>query len=95
MFGTVGILQLAGIPAVRAAYLGMGYPARTYRLTGAVELSAACFLAEPNVRPVGVAIAAGVNFIAVALLLKNRKYLLASPGMVVMAALPLVLLPVH
>jgi hypothetical protein len=58
----------------------MGYPAKAYRLIGAVELLAACLLAIPSIRPVGVAIASAVNFIAVALLLKNREYLLASPG---------------
>jgi hypothetical protein len=88
--GTLGIIQLAGVGAVRATYFRMGYPAKTFRLIGAVELLAACLLAIPNVRPLGVAIAAAVNFIAVALLLKNRKYLLASPGMVVLAALPFV-----
>lgn len=95
MFGTAGIIQLTGIAAVRNAYLGMGYPARAFRRIGAVELLAGCLLAIPSVRPVGVAIAAAVNFLAVALLLKNRKYLLASPGMMVMAALPFALLPVH
>ena len=86
VFGTVGIIQLAGIAAVRATYLRMGYPARAYRLIGAIELFAACLLAIPSIRPLGVAIAAAVNFIAIVLLLKNRNYLLASPGMVAMAA---------
>ena len=95
LFGTVGIIQLAGITAVRAAYLSMGYPARVYRLTGAVELLAACLLAVSGLQPLGVAVAAAVNFIVVALLLKNRKYLLAAPGVMVMAALPLVFLPVY
>jgi len=94
MFGTVGIMQLVGVGAIRATYLRMGYPAKAYRLIGAVELLAACLLAIPSVRPVGIAIAASVNFIAVVLLLKNRKYLLASPGMVAMAAMPFVFLPV-
>ena len=95
MFGTAGIIQLTGIASVRPRYLRMGYPARAFRLTGAVELLAASFLQYRAYALLGVAIAAAVNFIAVALLLKNRKYLLASPGMVVMAALPLALLPVH
>jgi DoxX-like family len=95
VFGTVGIIQLTGMPAVRAAYLSMGYPAQAYRLTGAVELLAACLLAISSTRPLGVAVAAVINFLAVALLLKNRKYLLASPGLVVMAALPLALLTVR
>ena len=95
VFGTAGIIQLAGAGAVRATYLRMGYPAKAYRLIGAVELLAACLLAIPSIRPVGVAIASAVNFIAVALLLKNREYLLASPGMAAMAAIPFVFLPVY
>ena len=95
MFGTVGLMQLVGVGAIRAIYLRMGYPAKAFRLIGAAELLAACLLAIPSVRPVGIAIAASVNFIAVVLLLKNRKYLLASPGMVAMAAMPFVFLPVY
>ena len=95
MFGTVGIMQLVGVGAIRATYLRMGYPAKAFRLIGAAELLAACLLAIPSVRPVGIAIAASVNFIAVVLLLKNRNYLLASPGMVAMAAMPFVFLPVY
>ena len=95
VFGSVGIVQFAGIGIVRRAYLRWGYPARIFRLTGGLELLAAILLAIPSLRPLGIAIAAAVNFIAVALLLKNRKYLLASPGIVAMAAMPLVFLPVY
>ena len=95
LLGTAGIIQLTGIAAVRATYLRMDYSARAYRLIGAVELLAACLLAVSGLRPLGVAVAAAVNFLAVALLLKNRKYLLAAPGMMVVAALPLVLLTAH
>jgi hypothetical protein len=95
MLGTVGIVQLTGIAAVRATYLRMDYPAKAYRLIGAVELLAACLIAVSGLRPLGVTVAAAVNFLAVALLLKNRKYLLAAPGLMVMAALPFVLLTVH
>ena len=95
MLGTAGIIQLTGIAAVRATYLRMDYSARAYRLIGAVELLAACLLAVSGLRPLGVAVAAAVNFLAVALLLKNRKYLLAAPGVMVMAALPFVLLTVR
>lgn len=93
-FGSAGIVQLAGLGGVRAAYLRMGYPARAFRLTGSLELLAACLLAVSSVRPLGVAVATAINFLAVVLLLKNRKYLFALPGMVVMTALPFVLLPV-
>ena len=92
-FGTVGIIQLSGIGVVRRAYLRWGYPARIFRLTGAMELLAAVLLASSSAHALGVALAAAVNFIAVVLLLKNRAYLLALPGMAVMAALPFTLVP--
>ena len=94
-FGIVGILQLAGIGVVRRAYRRWGYPAHVFRITGALELLAAILLATSGTRPAGVAIAAFVNFIAVCLLLKNRAYLLALPGLAVTAALPLALVTIH
>lgn len=94
-FGAVGIVQFAGFDFVRRAYLSWGYPARIFRLTGAMELLAAILLATSRVHVAGVLLAAAVNFIAIALLLKNRAYLLALPGMAVMAALPLTLIPTH
>lgn len=93
-FGIAGLVQLAGPEFVRRAYLRWNYPPRILRLTGTVELAAAMLLALGPARPLGVALGAGVNFIAVVLLLKNREWLLAVPGIVVTAALPLVLLPV-
>ena len=89
MFGIVGALQLAGIGVVRRSYRLWGYPSHVFRITGALELLAAVLLATSNARPVGIAVAAAVNFIAVVLLLKNRAYLLALPGLAVMVALPL------
>jgi hypothetical protein len=66
-----------------------------FRITGGLELLAAVLLASSNAHPAGVAIAAGVNFIAVVILLKNRAYLLALPGIAVAAALPLTLIPAY
>jgi hypothetical protein len=94
-FGVVGTIQLAGFDFVRRAYLRWGHPARIFRLTGAPELLAAILLATSRAHVAGVVLAAAVNFMAVALLLKNRAYLLALPGMAVMAALPLTLIPTH
>ena len=94
-FGIVGIVQFTGVRIVRRAYLRWGYPTRTFRLTGALELLAAILLAAPNTRSAGVALAAAVNFLAVVLLLKNRAYFLALPGLAVMTALPFALLSVR
>ena len=93
-FAVAGLVQVSGIGIVRCASLRWNYPPRIFRLTGSVELLAAILLASPSLRPAGVALGALVNFMAVALLLKNRAYLLAVPGMAAMVALPLVLLPV-
>ena len=95
VFWMAGTVQLMGPPVVRRAYHRWGYPARIFRLTGAMELLAAVLLAVSAARPFGIALAAGVNFIAVVLLLKNREYLLALPGIAVTAVLPLALLPFH
>lgn len=93
-FGIVGTIQIAGIGFVRRGYLRWGYPPRTFRLIGALELLAAIFLASPHARLVGIVLVAVVNFIVVVLLLNKRAYLLALPGLAVMAALPLVLMPI-
>ena len=94
-FGVVGLIQLAGMDFVRRAYLRWGYPAWTARLTGGVELLTAVLLASSNARPLGIVLAAGINFISVVLLLKNRAYLLALPGIAVTAVLPIMLLPIQ
>jgi hypothetical protein len=94
-FGIAGIVQLTGAPIVRRAYLRWGYPERTFRLTGAVELLAAMLLVTPTGRLIGVVLGAGINFVAVVLLLNNRAYLMALPGIVAMAALPLALVPTY
>jgi hypothetical protein len=93
-FGMVGLTQFAGLDFVRRAYIRWSYPAWLARLTGGVETLTAVLLATSNARPLGIALAAGINFIAVVLLLKNRAYLLALPGIAVTAVLPLTLLPI-
>lgn len=87
-FSAAGIVQLAGMGFVRRAYMRWGYPTRVFRMTGALELLAAGLLATSGGHLVGVMLAAAVNFAAVVLLLKNRAYLLALPGVAAMAALP-------
>ena len=91
LFALAGVLQLGGVGPMRRAWLGWGYTPRLYRLTGALELFGAGLLAMPPTRPWGVAFAAAVNFSTVVLLLKNRAYLVALPGIGVAAALLLTL----
>ena len=91
LFALAGVLQLCGFGPLRRAWLSWGYPARLYRVTGVLELVGAVLLAMPSTRPWGVALAAAVNFSTVVLLLKNRAYLVALPGLGFAAALLLTL----
>lgn len=91
----LGLLQLAGLRAVRQLCLRWGYSVHLTFVIGALDLLTAVLLATSHARLVAVLLAAAVNFVAVVLLLKNRAYLLALPGITVMAALPLALLRVY
>ena len=91
----LGLLQLAGLGGIRDACLRWGYSAHLARVIGALDLLTAILLAISHARLAAVLLAAAVNFVAVVLFLKNRAYLLALPGMTMMAALPLTLLRVY
>ncbi len=91
----LGLLQLTGLRVFRELCLRWGYSAHLTRVIGALDLLTAIFLATSHARLVAVLLAAAVNFVAVVLLLKNRAYLLALPGISLMAALPLTLLRVY
>lgn len=87
LFALAGVLQLTGPIRLRSAYAAWGYPRHLGWITGSLELTAAALLVMPATRPVGIALAALVNFTAVVLLLKNGAYLIALPGLIVAAAL--------
>ena len=91
LFALAGVVQLSGVGPLRRAWISWGYPSHLYRVTGALELLCAGLLAMPSTRPWGVAFAAAVNFSTVVLLLKNRAYLVALPGIGFAAALLLTL----
>jgi len=91
LFALAGALQLSRIAPVRRACLRWGYAPSRFRVTGALELLSAGLLAVPSTRPWGVALAAATNFSIVTLLLYNRAYLIALPGIGVAAALLLTL----
>src|SRR5690348_9408586 len=91
MFALAGLLQLAGFKPVRQAIARWGYSPRRLRITGALQLLAAVLLAVPNTRPVGVALAAAINFSIVVLLLNHRAWAVAMPGVAMAAALLLTL----
>ena len=92
IFGVAALVNLAGPRLLREAYARWGYPRGFHRTTGVIELIAAIFLAMPQTRIWGVAVAGIVLFVAVVTLLNNRQYLYALPGIVLLAALPPTLL---
>ena len=85
-------IHLAGWRRLRAAYAEWEYPRSFHRVVGASNLAAALFLAAPETRVWGVALAAMILFIAVVTLLNHRRYYWAVPGVLLMAALPPALL---
>jgi hypothetical protein len=91
----LGLLQLAGLGGIREACLRWGYSAHLTHVIGALDLLTAILFATSHAKQVAVLLAAAVNFFVVVLPLKNRAYLLALPGMTMMAALPLTLLRVY
>jgi hypothetical protein len=92
IFALAALVNLAGPRILLEAYARWGYPRGFHRITGAVEMAAAVFLAMPQTRIWGVAVAGVVLFVAVVTLLNHRQYLYALPGIVLLAALPPTLL---
>jgi len=86
-FGIAGTAQLTAPGFVRRAYQRWGLRPSLFRVIGALELATAIFLAVPNTRIWGVLLAALLNFLAVVMLLKNREYRLALPGLAAQLAL--------
>jgi hypothetical protein len=92
IFAISALVNLTGPHALRAAYARWGYPRRFHLITGVLETITALFLAVPQTRIWGAALAAMVLFVAVVTLLNHRQYLYAVPGIVLLAALPPTLL---
>ena len=86
------VVHLAGLKRLRDAYAEWEYPRSFHRVVGISNLVAALFLARPETRVWGVALAAFILFVAVVTLLNHRRYDYAVPGMLLMLALPPALL---
>jgi len=91
-FGIAGAVQLIAPGFVRRAYRRWELRPQLGRVIGALQLLAACFLAIPNTRLWGVVLAGPLNFLAVVILLKNREYGWAIPGLAAQIALAPVML---
>lgn len=87
LFAAAALVHLAGPGFVRRAYEAWDYPPQFHRVTGAVELLAAAFLAMPITRFWGVALAGAVTFFAEITLLSHKQYAYAVPGFFILAAL--------
>ena len=92
VFAASAAIHLRGGRKLRAAYAEWDYPRSFHRIVGISNLLAALFLARPETRIWGVALAAVILFIAVVTLLGHRRYTYALPGMLLMLALPPALL---
>lgn len=88
----VAIVHLIGFRRIREAYSRWEYPRNYHRVVGTANLVAASFLAIPETRFWGVALAAPILFVTVIKLLSSRNYLYALPGMALLAALPTALI---
>lgn len=86
-FGIAGTVQLVAPGFVRRAYRRWELRPQHSRVTGGLELLAACFLAIPATRIWGVILAGLLNFLAVVMLFKNREYGWAIPGLAAQLAL--------
>ena len=64
-------------------------------MAGILQLLAALLIAAPSTRLWGAVLGGMVNFVAVVMLLKNREYVWAAPGFVVLLALLITFATAH
>ena len=83
----VGFINLAGPRKVRETYARWKFPPRFYLVAGALEVTAAAFLAMPEMRLWGIALAGFIMFGAVVTLFNRQRYLSALPVITLMVAL--------
>ena len=87
IFLVVGLVNIAGPRGLRATYARWEFPKRFYLVAGLLELTAALFLAIPEWRIWGIALAGFIAFGVVVTLFSHRRYLYAVPGIILMLAL--------
>ena len=83
----VGLINIAGPRKLREIYANWDFPPRFYLVAGALEVTAALFLAIPDLRIWGIALAGFIMFGAVVTLFNHRRYMSAVPGIILLAAL--------
>ena len=82
-----GFINIAGPRRLREAYASWEFPPRFYLVAGLLEVTAAAFLAVPEMRLWGIALAGFIAFGAVVTLFNQRRYLSAVPAIILMLAL--------
>jgi hypothetical protein len=87
ILSVAGIVNIAGPRRLREVYARWEFPSRFYLVIGVVEVTAAAFLAIPEWRSWGIALAAFIIFGTVITLFKHSRYMFAVPGVVLMVAL--------
>jgi hypothetical protein len=87
IFLLAGIFHIAGPGALRVLYGRETFPRSFRYATGSLRLLTALFLAVPQTRFWGGALAAMILFAAIVSLLNHGRYLHAIPAMLVMLAL--------
>jgi len=83
----VGIINIVGPRKLRETYANWEFPPRFYLVAGVFEVTAAAFLAVPELRLWGIVLAGLIGFGAVVTLFNQRRYLSAVPAIVLMIAL--------
>ena len=86
-FAVAGLVNVTAFAAVREAYARWDIPVSFYRTLGVVEIIAASLLAMPQLRALGIAMAAPIMFGAIVMLLNHRLYRYAVPAVLVLVAL--------
>jgi len=85
--GVAGIINWFDGEKIRALYERWRIPARSYRIVGLLEITAAMFLAVPHLRAWGIVLGAAILFGSIVLLLSHRKYGYATIAIMMLAAL--------
>ena len=87
ILSVAGLVNIAGPPSLREVYARWEFPSRFYLVVGVIEVTAAAFLALPEWRSWGIALAAFIIFGTVITLFNHRRYMSAVPGVILMLAL--------
>ena len=87
IFAIAAIIDLAGSRYIRARFRQWRYPRQFYRVMGVLQLITAGFLAIPQLRIWGIALAGLLTFFWIVTLLNHRQWSWAAAGMLLMMAL--------